>query len=100
MATFQPVEIELAAATRRKPFKRLRAGRTPPHAELGIELVSADITSGGPALTTYNSLIGKVAPVVYDANDDGKVGLADFASFISNCGKQPGELYEDAYRFD
>lgn len=71
-----------------------------PLTEHGIQLESAGIAGPGLALTVDTTVPGQVAPVVYDANDDGRVGLSDFASFISNYGKQPGTSQADAYRFD
>ncbi|WDI41524.1 Calx-beta domain-containing protein [Bremerella sp. P1] len=43
---------------------------------------------------------GSFLPVIYDTNDDGRIGLGDFAGLIRNYGKQPGVDEPDAYRFD
>lgn len=71
-----------------------------PLIEHGVQLVSAHLDGAGQVLTANAQVPGKIAPVLYDANDDGRVGLADFARFIANYGDQPGAGDPDAYRFD
>ncbi len=71
-----------------------------PLSEHGVQLVSAELVEAGQVLRPQANVPGQIAPVVYDANDDGRVGLADFARFISSYGRQPGTDQPQAFRFD
>ncbi|WP_207398967.1 dockerin type I domain-containing protein [Bremerella alba] len=42
----------------------------------------------------------QITPMQYDVNDDDRVGIADFAEFIRNYGRQADESSPEAYRFD
>ena len=67
--------------------------------QTGISLTAAraDVLHPFAIQTTHNA---EFRPVVYDANDDGRVGLTDFVQFIDNYGRTAGESTPDAYRFD
>jgi len=71
-----------------------------PTTEHGVTLVSAVNASTSEALAIDPYISGQFIPVVYDTNDDGRVGLSDFAGFISNYGKRATESSPQAYRFD
>jgi len=72
-----------------------------PQAELQSEISLFDARADGRhpfALHTENN--AEFVPVIYDANDDGRIGIADFAQFISTYGQTPDQDSPDAYRFD
>lgn len=67
----------------------------------GIELRSASLVDS--TVHAFSIIAGNqatISPVIYDANDDGRVSLADFAAFVANFGKQVEPTNGDAYRFD
>lgn len=65
-----------------------------------IQLTSADVDfSTTPMMIEEDGPVQFIAPA-YDANGDGKVGLQDFALFISNYGKQTGPDFPQTYHFD
>ncbi|MEW4564647.1 VCBS domain-containing protein [Bremerella sp. JC770] len=65
----------------------------------GISLTDARADSWH-RFAIHTATNAEFVPVIYDANDDGKIGVTDFAQFISNYGKTPDENTPDAYRFD
>lgn len=71
-----------------------------PTSEHGVTLVSAVNASTADPFDVLPQVSGQFLPMVYDANDDGKVGLSDFAAFIKNYGKLADANYPQAYRFD
>jgi len=71
-----------------------------PTSEHGVTLVSAVNTSTSESLGVVPEVSGQFMPMIYDANDDGKVGLADFAAFISNYGRKAIPDNPQTYRFD
>jgi len=72
-----------------------------PHATMqtGITLSSAQADALHPfeIETIHNA---EFQPIVYDANDDGRIGISDFAQFIRNYGRTTDQDSPDAYRFD
>lgn len=66
----------------------------------GVQLASARVSPSNQPFAVEQHVPGQFMPVIYDANDDGKIGIADFAQFISQYGRTPNENYPDAYRFD
>ncbi|MFN3152692.1 hypothetical protein [Bremerella sp.] len=71
-----------------------------PTTEHGVTLVSAVNASTSEPFDVLPDVSGQFMPMVYDTNDDGKVGLADFAEFISNYGKVADSNSPQAYRLD
>lgn len=67
----------------------------------GIEFRSAYFVLGDEyALDMVAGNDAVVIPVVYDADDDGRVDLKDFSGFVQNFGKSVGENAPEAYRYD
>ncbi len=72
-----------------------------PHAsESGLTLAAALDAISGRMLQSVPEVEGRVAPVVYDANDNGSVGLYDFSEFVQQFGKTVASSEPDSYRFD
>ncbi|PQO38848.1 hypothetical protein C5Y96_02970 [Blastopirellula marina] len=65
----------------------------------GFQLLSSAINASQD-LGVVSEIEGAFIPVVYDANDDGKIGIQDFAEFISVYGRIPDSQNTKAYRFD
>ncbi|QDU75477.1 hypothetical protein Pan97_25100 [Bremerella volcania] len=67
--------------------------------QTGISLTGAHADLLHPfAIQTSDN--AEFRPVIYDASDDGRVGIADFAQFIRNYGRNADQDSPDAYRFD
>ena len=67
----------------------------------GIDLRTANlIGSTELSLPIIAGNQATISPVIYDANDDGRVALADFSSFVANFGKPVEPTKGDTYRFD
>lgn len=66
----------------------------------GLKLLIAEIWGGDNSLRTHTQVVAQIAPVVYDFNEDGRVGLADFAGFISKYGRQVDPEDSDTFLFD
>ncbi|WDI40313.1 hypothetical protein [Bremerella sp. P1] len=67
----------------------------------GIKLVAAsNITTKQPVLYETEQAKIEATPVVYDVNDDGHIGLVDFAGFVAKFGKTADESSPEVYRFD
>lgn len=66
----------------------------------GVQLVSAQVNGSGQPLDREEDVAGKFVPVIYDADDNGAVGLSDFSAFVSHFGRIPGVDDPGAYRFD
>lgn len=71
-----------------------------PTANHGVSVISAENRSSDEAILYDRHVPGQFEPMVYDANDDGRVGLADFAQFVSNFGRTVNATDPDTYRFD
>jgi len=71
-----------------------------PTPESGLELVEARLGDGKGRLGVETAVPGEFVPVIYDSDDNGRVGLSDFVQFISNYGKAAGPEAPEAYRFD
>ena len=66
----------------------------------GIQLENAQILDSNQAIAVQEDVPGNFAPVIYDTDDDGRIGLRDFAGFVSEFGKSVGPENGSAYRFD
>ncbi|MBA2114106.1 VCBS domain-containing protein [Bremerella alba] len=66
----------------------------------GVQLENARILDTNRAIAVQEEVPGNFGPVIYDTNDDGKIGLRDFADFIREYGKSVGPENGAAYRFD
>lgn len=66
---------------------------------LGFSVNAAE-TVGGVPLLFASEVPGSIAPVIYDTNDDGRIGLSDFAEFISLYGHTADQSKPEAYRYD
>ncbi|PQO38693.1 hypothetical protein C5Y96_02080 [Blastopirellula marina] len=66
----------------------------------GVQLVYAQVSPSSQPFAVDQNVSGQFLPVVYDSNDDGKIGIADFAQFISQYSKAPNASNPEAYRFD
>lgn len=80
------------------------AGYPSPQVDVGFELLESEFGSG-EAMVSEPKVDGNIAVVTYDANDDGKVGLADFSFFVENFGyssdpELTGSFKSSASRFD
>ncbi len=77
------------------------AGTYPqPSANHGVTLTAATNQSIDAPMLYDRHVPGQFQAMVYDSNDDGAVGLADFAGFVSNFGKTVNASNPGAYRFD
>ncbi len=67
----------------------------------GIELRQAQLSKGSEH--DFEIIAGNqasIAPVIYDADDDGRVALSDFSGFVQNFGKFVNSENSDAFRYD
>ncbi len=71
-----------------------------PTSEHGVQITSASVSQSGQSFAIDTEVPGQFVPVIYDANDDGKVGLGDFARFISQYGRTVDANNPEAYKFD
>ncbi|PQO25740.1 hypothetical protein C5Y96_23305 [Blastopirellula marina] len=67
---------------------------------IGFTLNAATLVVGDVELLTAPIPQVDLSPVIYDADDSGHVGLGDFAEFLRNYGRVPGELNPESYTFD
>jgi len=66
----------------------------------GVQLENARIMDTNHAIAVQEEVPGNFAPVIYDTDDDGRIGIRDFAGFIREYGKSVGPENGSAYRFD
>ncbi len=71
-----------------------------PTTEHGVSIYSAVNASTSEPLEYSSEVYGQFTPMIYDTNDDGRVGLADFAEFIASYGRTADAKFPKAYRFD
>lgn len=67
--------------------------------DIGFQVEDAAIVDGS-TLEVEPSVAGLLGPVIYDHNEDGRVGLSDFAEFVKAFGKSANEANPASYRFD
>ncbi|WDI41488.1 Calx-beta domain-containing protein [Bremerella sp. P1] len=66
-----------------------------------FRLSNGKLGRDGQVLNSYPHIDVPIAPVVYDSDDSGDVGLGDFAQFIRNYGKTADVVeFPEAFRFD
>lgn len=66
----------------------------------GFQLYQAKIGDGNQLLDRQRQISSSFLPMIYDSDDDGKVGLTDFANFISQFGQIVGIDDPEAYLYD
>ncbi|MFN3153357.1 hypothetical protein [Bremerella sp.] len=66
----------------------------------GFQLYRAKIGDGNQDLDREREIAASFLPMLYDSNDDGKVGIADFASFIALYGDLVDSEHPETYLFD
>lgn len=71
-----------------------------PNSDHGVALLDAGWSETSQVLSVVAPVAGQFVPVIYDTDDNGRVGLSDFIQFISSYGQVPGLDSPDAYRFD
>lgn len=71
-----------------------------PTSDHGVQLTSAEVSPTSQPFVVDTNISGQFVPVMYDANDDGRVGIADFAQFISQYSKTADANNPNAYKFD
>lgn len=71
-----------------------------PTAEHGVQLTMAHTSAHHITLDVNGEVAGQFVPVIYDADDDGRVGLTDFAQFVSQFGSYTDATSPAAFRFD
>lgn len=69
-----------------------------PHS--GLTLTDAAITVMQQALVVEPVVPGQFLPVVFDADDNGAIGLSDFSQFVAAFGQTTDSEHPGAYRFD
>jgi len=67
--------------------------------ELGFSVDAAQL-SDEILLVVEPEVAGAISPVIFDANDDGRVGISDFAQFIRKYGRLADANDPEAYRYD
>ncbi|PQO34778.1 tandem-95 repeat protein [Bremerella cremea] len=67
--------------------------------DLGFFVEDAAVV-GGDHFTVDSDVIGQMAPVIYDHDEDGRIGLSDLAEFLSHIGKKAKASNPEVYRFD
>ena len=75
-------------------------GHPEPISDHGIALTSGQVIATSQNLKVSPVVPGQFVPVLYDADDNGSVGLNDFILFVSRFGLPADEVTPDAYRFD
>lgn len=70
-----------------------------PIAAPGVEFLSASI-DGELDVAVTPEIGGRFVPVIYDTDDNGRIGLSDFLQFIGQYGREPSPEFPEAYRFD
>ncbi|QDU76821.1 hypothetical protein Pan97_38780 [Bremerella volcania] len=66
-----------------------------------FQLSDGKLGKDGQVLNSYPHIDVPIAPVVYDSDDSGHVGIGDFAQFIRNYGRTADlDKYPEAFRFD
>ncbi|MFN3151569.1 CARDB domain-containing protein [Bremerella sp.] len=66
-----------------------------------FQLTSGRLGRDGQLLNSYPHINVPIAPVVYDSDDSGHVGLGDFAQFIRNYGRMTDpDKFPEAFRYD
>ncbi|QDU75667.1 hypothetical protein Pan97_27010 [Bremerella volcania] len=68
--------------------------------DIGFALNSAALVVDNVDLKTAPTPQVDLSPVIYDADDSGRVGISDFALFIRNYGRLTDGSNPDSYRFD
>jgi len=72
-----------------------------PTLQQGASLATAkNDTTGQPILFDDDQEDLQLTPMVYDANEDDRVGISDFAAFIRHYGNRADADSPEAYRFD
>lgn len=66
----------------------------------GFQLYRAKIGDGNQDLDRKREIAASFLPMLYDSNDDGKVGIADFANFIALYGDLVNSENPETYLFD
>ena len=60
----------------------------------GFQLDKVEVETFGQSMHIVSEAPAKMAPVVYDSNDDGQVGLRDFSDFVAAFGASTAERPE------
>lgn len=68
--------------------------------DIGITLNSAELVVEEVSLQTAPIAEVDLAPVIYDGDDSGHVGISDFAAFLNNYGKVVDGTNPGGYLFD
>ncbi|WDI41363.1 hypothetical protein [Bremerella sp. P1] len=71
-----------------------------PTTDHGVGLFLALDEKTNQAFPFTEQAAGEFVPVIYDADDNGQVGIGDFSQFVSQFGKVPSVANPDAYLFD
>lgn len=64
--------------------------------DLGFRLDRIEVDTWSRAVNVIPDIPGEMAPVVYDSDDDGRVGLSDFSDFVAAFGSRTDERPEFA----